>query len=96
MFYRIPESERSTQAATLFDRPWHKDWIVRLWAMIAFLQVGNTSKAYAQDHLTWAGQTAYLLDVAFDIGIVFLLFGVIPAAIRRAGRLRRTAEKSAA
>lgn len=87
----------------LFDLPLFKDWIIWLTAIAIFAAIsGSVVESYQSPVLSLTGlptgttefsikgqEAAFLIDCLFAVGFQSVLFGVLPASIRKGVRQRK-------
>lgn len=92
----VGSARRKNAFLGLFDLPVFKDWIVWLASAAIIVGIGNVVgdyqrpvmlgglPMYGSTEFSIEGQeVAFLFDCVFAGGIQFLLFGLLPASIRR-------------
>jgi hypothetical protein len=91
-----PQTDHAVEP-DLFDRPFYKDWIVWLVAFAIFAGVSGVIRDYSNTALTPgvnAGMTgSEFIDIVVVASFQFLLFGRLPAALRRRYRNGRSDRK---
>lgn len=92
-----PSKRRVSNALFFYDAPLWRDWLAYVTGLAVFVGARGAFEDYSLNltgGLSSFSAVALLIDLGLAVAFQLLLFGVIPGAIRRAIRRRKTAEVS--
>jgi hypothetical protein len=79
----------------LFDRPILSDWLLWVGLVLTGVVAFNSAASTYRDPdgeldiEAYGGMGAFVFDLAFAAALMWLIFGLLPASIRRARRRKR-------